>query len=210
MTRAIVPVNSGVLSALGMLAANPGREIIRTHRHLISETNDRDIQSLFSHLQKEAEAELKSEGVVDPSSRQSLDLRYFGQTFTLTTNYESLVQAEFDFHKLHEQRYGHRLEKPVELLNLRLHVEAPENLVELPPWQQQLNPERKEDQSRSGSSSERKSSRNGITVIARDRLKVGERFEGPALVTEAHATTLVNKNWNVSVDTIGNLILEAT
>jgi N-methylhydantoinase A len=218
MTRAIVPVNSGVLSALGMLAANPGREIIRTHRHLISETNNKEIQSLFVQLQKEAEAELESEGVIDTCTRRSLDLRYFGQTFTLTTNYESLVQAESDFHQLHEHRYGHRLEKPVELLNLRLHVEAPDNPVVLPSWKHKEKHKEKQngiaeggkDRPQSRSSSERKTSKDGIPVIARDQLVVGERFEGPALVTEAHATTLVNKNWNVSVDTIGNLMLEAT
>ena len=198
MTHAIVPVNSGVLSALGMLAANPGREIIRTHRQLLSETTDAELRSLFQQLQEEGEAELESEGVINPGIKRSLDLRYYGQTFTLTTTYDSLASANAEFHELHEQRYGHRLDKPVELLNLRLRLEAPETQIILPEWKAV------QDQSPS------RLTKNGIPIIARDQLMIGEQFEGPALVTEAHATTLVTRNWHVSVDTIGNLILEAT
>ena len=197
MTRAIVPVNSGVLSALGMLAANPGREIIRTHRQLIDESSDEEIRHLFTQLQTAGETELAAEGVVDPSNKKSLDLRYYGQTFTLTTAYDSIQSAESKFHELHEQRYGHRLDKAVEVLNLRMHLEAPAVPITLPQWQPK-------DGQQPGRST------GGMPIIDRAGLVVGEQFTGPALVTETHATTLVGRNWNVSVDPVGNLILEAT
>jgi N-methylhydantoinase A len=207
MTQAIIPVNSGVLSALGMLAANPGREVIRTHQVLIDESSDEEIYSLFEQLQAEGEAELRSEGIVDPGTRKNLDLRYYGQTFTLTTAFESLKDAVESFHELHEQRYGHRLKKPVELLNLRLHLEAPTNQIVLPEWKTR-RAQTSVGQTRK-SQVHQEATQKGISIIARDQLTIGEQFEGPVLITEAHATTLVNKNWKVSVDKTGNLILES-
>jgi N-methylhydantoinase A len=198
MDSAIVPVNSGVLSALGMLATSPGREITRTHRTLLSATNDKQIRTLFDGLQTQGELELNGEGVSNPQAKYSLDLRYQGQTFALTTPYKDLRTAEIEFHELHERRYRHRLDKPVELLNLRLHLEAKRVDLTLPPW--------------TGSPGEPSSlnlPEHGVVAIYnRDQLTVDQRFTGPALITETHATTLIKRNWEVLVDPVGNLILK--
>ncbi|MCZ6503397.1 MAG: hydantoinase/oxoprolinase family protein [Gammaproteobacteria bacterium] len=198
MNRAIVPVNGGVLSALGMLATSPGREITRTHRKLVSGSSDDDIQRLFATLQAQGELELLEEGVVNPAARYSLDLRYLGQTFTLTTPYRDLRTAEIEFHELHERRYGHRLDKPVELLNLRLHLEVEGTDLKLPPWKKDPGKPSSLDLPGHGT----------VVVYDRDQLIVDQQFTGPALITEPHATTLIKKNWDVVVDQVGNLMLE--
>lgn len=198
MDSAIVPVNSGVLSALGMLATSPGREITRTHRKLINGSSDTEIKRLFSALQAQGERELMEEGVANPRATYSLDLRYLGQTFTLTTPYRDLRTAEIEFHELHDRRYGHRLDKPVELLNLRLHLEAEGAELALPQWKKSPGKPSSLDLPGHGT----------VVVYARDELAANQRFTGPALITEAHATTLIKKNWDVSVDPMGNLILE--
>ena len=198
MTSAIVPVNSGVLSALGMLATSPGREIIRTHRKLISDSSDTEIRRLFASLQAQGERELMEEGVANPQAKYSLDLRYLGQTFSLTAPYHDLSRAEIEFHELHERRYGHRLDKPVELLNLRLHLEAKGTELKLPQWEKDPGEPSSLDLPGYGR----------VVVYDREQLIVNQRFTGPALITEAHATTLVKKHWAVSVDRVGNLLLE--
>ncbi|MCH8258313.1 MAG: hydantoinase/oxoprolinase family protein, partial [Proteobacteria bacterium] len=198
MTSAIVPVNSGVLSALGMLATSPGREIIRTHRKLISDSSDTEIRRLFASLQAQGERELMEEGVANPQAKYSLDLRYLGQTFSLTTPYHDLSRAEIEFHEFHERRYGHRLDKPVELLNLRLHLEAKGTELKLPQWEKDPGKPSSLDLPGYGR----------VVVYDREQLIVNQRFTGPALITEAHATTLVKKHWAVSVDRVGNLLLE--
>ncbi|MGH9392597.1 MAG: hypothetical protein ACRD1E_00365 [Terriglobales bacterium] len=43
----------------------------------------------------------------------------------------------------------------------------------------------------------------------RERLRAGDRFRGPAVVTEYSATTVVPPGWRARVDGWGNLILEA-
>ena len=198
MNRAIVPVNSGVFSALGMLATSPGREITQTSTRLVRDSSDGVIGDLFASLKAQGEYELMEEGITSPEASYSLDLRYQGQTFAITTPYQDLETAETKFHALHERRYGHRLDKPVELLNLRLHLAAKPAELTLPPWKK-------------GSGQSSRVHLDGIgnlDLYDRDQLAVNQRFSGPALVTETHATTLIKKNWNVALDKAGNLILE--
>jgi N-methylhydantoinase A len=47
-------------------------------------------------------------------------------------------------------------------------------------------------------------------VYARDLLRVGDRFIGPAIVTEYSATTAVPPRDSVFVDAYGNLIIEVS
>ena len=45
-------------------------------------------------------------------------------------------------------------------------------------------------------------------VHQRDDLKAGYTLEGPAIIQEKEATTLVEKQWRLRVDKFGNLIIE--
>ncbi len=200
MTRALVPVHSGVLSALGMLATHPGREIIHTHKQPFQALTDTGLAGLFSGLQERGEAELLAEGVTRPTVRRSLDVRYLGQTHTLTVPYRNLADASRLFHDTHAMRYGHRLDKPLELLNLRLRLEAPGAAPELPDWQATC-----ED---AGDRIAELPGIGPVPVIERLSLHRGQRFAGPALITEKHATTLIKTDWKVVVDRVGNLILD--
>jgi N-methylhydantoinase A len=44
----------------------------------------------------------------------------------------------------------------------------------------------------------------------RDRLRPGQRLQGPALVTETVATTWLAPGWRCDVDAYGNLLLQRT
>jgi N-methylhydantoinase A len=205
MTRAIVPINSGVLSALGMLATSPGREIARTHKQLLADSQDADIQLLFSELKSQGELELEEEGASRLTKKYSMDLRYLGQTFTLPVSYNeklnnNLGAAEAQFHEQHESRYGHRLDKPVEILNLRVHLEAPVPDIKLPILASRVSTPESLRVDLPGFGE--------IPVFEREQLSSNQQFDGPALITERHATTLIKENWKVLVDQVGNLILE--
>jgi len=45
-------------------------------------------------------------------------------------------------------------------------------------------------------------------VYQRDDLTAGYTLEGPAIIQEKEATTLVEKQWRLRVDQFGNLIIE--
>jgi N-methylhydantoinase A len=210
MRRAVVPVDSGVLSAFGMLATNPGREIARTQRQLLRDTSDAELCASFAELRVQGEAELKEESNLKPEASYSLDLRYLGQTFTLPVTYpiesssvgiESRLQnTEEKFHEQHQKRYGHRLDKEVELLNLRVHLEIPAARIKLPDLDladEVLSPVIKN-----------LPGLGEVPIFERKMIPPNHEIIGPALITETHATTLIKENWKMKVDSKGKLNLE--
>jgi N-methylhydantoinase A len=47
-------------------------------------------------------------------------------------------------------------------------------------------------------------------VYARDRLPVGARLVGPAVIDEFGATTVIFPGWRAELDDPGNLVMEPT
>jgi N-methylhydantoinase A len=202
MKRALVPANAGVLSALGMLAAEPSRERSRTLRRLLTDCDSAELERVLHDLEQQARDELREiagDGKIHASF--SVDLRYRGQSYTLNLAWDSLPALEQGFHEFHLQRYGHRMEIPVELVNLRVRALGQKPPFELPVWAAGV--------SKSGVGESRVYGfERPVSVFARDGLAVGQRIDGPALVTEATATTWLDSGWGASVDAWGNLLLE--
>ncbi|MEJ2419982.1 MAG: hydantoinase/oxoprolinase family protein, partial [Exilibacterium sp.] len=162
-------------------------------------------QHLLEHLeqlQKEGRRQLLEEGVTAQAItlQPSLDLRYRGQSYTLNIPFTDISQARADFHKAHELRYGHRLDMPVDLINLRLRVVADAATVVLP--------ERPAATTPIDPVSTAELYGVGTTVIyQREQLPAGCQIRGPALICEQIATTLIETNWTAEVDRQGNLRL---
>ena len=64
MTKALVPVNAGILSALGMLAAEASRERSRTINKCLKDCDADNIKQIFAELVKHAVAELDPNAVI--------------------------------------------------------------------------------------------------------------------------------------------------
>jgi N-methylhydantoinase A len=93
MSTVVVPAAAGVLSALGLVAADERRDSVRSYVTLLSSA-----------------AELPEEG--------EADLRYEGQSFELTVPLGPALRARF--HEAHEERYGYAdRERPLELVAVR-------------------------------------------------------------------------------------------
>jgi N-methylhydantoinase A len=202
MRRAMVPVHAGVLSALGMLATRPGRELSQTWQGGLASRDERDLEHAFSKLEQKAVTELLKEGFGRERlvASYSLDLRYRGQSNTLNIPWEGSAASESAFHALHEQRYGHRLDVPVEMLNLRLRVRAEASGLHLEP-----------------DSGVRERLRTDVVMpgydafvpqFERASLCAGDVIDGPALIVEEVSTTWLSAAWRCHVDQHGNLLLE--
>ena len=132
--EALVPVHSGVLSALGMLMAPPGRHLSHSIRRPLDGLTEREINILFQPMIAEGREALISEGIEASSidSDLSFDLCYAGQAFTLNIPWEiqsgQLHKAAERFHLLHQQRYGHQMACAIELVNLRLRAHSTQYL----------------------------------------------------------------------------------
>jgi N-methylhydantoinase A len=204
MTIALVPVNAGVLSALGMLAADASRERSRTINKRLSGCNVEAINKVFSDLVSQAKAELFSSSI-SPAPieiRQTIDVRYQGQSNALNLPWTGLENIEQAFHKKHKDNYGHELDMAVELVNLRVRAIERRQSFELPQWKPA--PDKKQKQNEYTTMS-------GITesvpVISRSALVVGQKINGPALITETSSTTWLATSWCAEVDNVGNLKL---
>ncbi|ABI57984.1 5-oxoprolinase (ATP-hydrolyzing) [Alkalilimnicola ehrlichii MLHE-1] len=202
MSRALVPVHAGVLSALGMLAAPRGRQLSRTLTGPLSALGAERVEQVLAALADSGRRALSAEGVAVAEQRThpSLDLRYQGQAYTLNVAWSGVAATLEAFHRLHEQRYGHRLEEPVELVNVRQSVTGPRPVPPLP----RLLP---------GEGGPVALGRvhgvaGEVPVYDRARLGAGQVLRGPALVTEQVATTWLAPGWTARVDEYGNLLME--
>jgi len=197
----MVPVGGGVLSALGMLAAPRSRQITRSIGQRLDELSDQQITLRAAALSAQGSHDLQGEGVSkdELSSELFLDLRYLGQSHALTVPWSSIAQVTEQFHRQHEQRYGHRLELAVELVSLRASVSGPQP-------QLSLSGVLSEIAKTSGAQRQVKEDAR-VRLLQRSELMVNQRISGPALIVEPLATTWVADGWTAVTDGVGNLLL---
>ncbi len=203
INQALVPVYAGVLSAFGMLVAAPTRHFSRTHRRLLADLDEHTIQDLLQQLQAAGVQELSEEGIDADSiaSRASLDLRYEGQSYSLNVPWHHLGSTEEEFHRQHQRSYGHRLNRAVELLNLRLSLTALQADIVLPKLEPGPVARPVQHVDLYGFSSP-------VDIYVREMLAGGTTLAGPALITETVATTLILPGWTARADAVGNLLLD--
>ncbi len=202
MTRAMVPTQAGVLSALGMLAAPRARHLSRTFLGTLARLPEADIVALMDELAAEGRAALVAEGLAEAQLREqrSVDLRYRGQSSVLNVPWHDAAQAAADFHLAHAARYGHRLDAPVELVNVRVVCRGPEGALPLTP-PGEARAARPVERVRLHGIDE------PVPVHAREDLAAGQRVSGPALITETVSTTWLAPGWTATVDASGSLML---
>ncbi len=207
MQRVMVPVAPGVLCADGLLAADIKAEFSRT----LARAGAVDMvaaEATFADLAQQANDWLRSERVAESRrvfSRTAL-MRYRGQGGEVATHWHSDAEAlEAAFEAQHRALYGFTLDAPVECVTLR--VEAVGKVAQ-PPRQTV----------RQGTGA-KLSSRHvmhiedglaEVPVYDRATLGAGDSFDGPAVVSQLDATTLVHAGWRVEVQASGALIMTNT
>lgn len=209
MTHALVPVQAGVLSAFGMLVAPPGRVLSRTSLGDPQSRGDAEVEAELAALAEEGVAALEAEGHRRDTltCEYGVDLRYRGQSSTLDLRWQGGAATVADFHERHAARYGHRLDLPVELVNLRARVTAPALALDL---------------AGCDSASPTRLSTPGTAQVAGhaapapvlERAAVARiydsrdnRLQGPAIIIDDYATTWLEPGWTAWCDPATNLHL---
>jgi N-methylhydantoinase A len=203
MRNAMVPVHGGVLSALGMLVAPRQRLLSKTVNERLDNLSQAGLDRMFEELLSGSIAELTSEGLPARTiiGHRSVDLRYRGQSYTLEIPWHTQRQTANDFHAAHQQAYGHAMDLPVELVNLRVKVQAPPPPVTIPALNARaadVKPSDMVDIYGMG---------RAMPCFQRSHLPAGWKFHGPAVILESVATTLIEPDWRAEVDRCGNLLL---
>ncbi len=210
----LVPPAPGVLSALGLLASSLRAEFSRSCVQRGGRFDLDQIAATFTALSRDASDWLTEEGVADASRRITwhASLRYEDQGSELTLRWAGTAtdQAALDavlaaFHAEHERLFSFRLEEvPVEMVTLR--VDA---LGLLPALRLREIPS-------SGPADRALSGRQLISltegaleapIYDRARLGAGAVLQGPAIVTQLDATTLLLPGQTAEVHPFGSLIV---
>ncbi len=211
MRGVLLPVFPGGLSALGILRADVVREFSRTVLLgvVAAGQTSMELRRLFRPLEEDGKRALRKEGFASSQIRieRRLDMRYAGQAYELSVPAsEDFVDA---FHRAHERRYGyHDTKRAVEIVNLRCRATG---ITDKPGIEKIARAERGADVPQAGSlRCVFDGKAQTACLIAREELRAGNRFSGPAVVTEYSATTLVPAGWECSVDSYGQIFLRQT
>ncbi|MCF6196591.1 MAG: hydantoinase/oxoprolinase family protein [Emcibacter sp.] len=215
--KVIVPVNSSVFSAWGMLLTDLRRDYLQTRPLLVSPENAHLFADEFQSLKDKARADYDGDGVDGTAEiifEYLADLRYVGQEHTVKVTLPldpagdiDLAQTIGQFHEAYEKRYSYRLDGAVQLVNFHLiaRIEVPK-----PPLA------KKETTGRALSDvilHERAVDfdQHGIhqtTVYDGLALEPGMGFDGPAIIQEPSATLVISPGHRASVDGYGNYIIQ--
>lgn len=201
--QALVPVYAGVLSALGMLAAPRGRQLGHALGGLLGKQDETGMQRHFKRLIDQGLAELSEEGVElnTVETMVSVDLRYPGQSYSLNIPYTDMQKTTDIFHKEHHKRYGHRLDRDPELVNVRVTLTAAGSDFTLQREACAVATQADEWVSMDGY-------QQPVPVWKRDHLQAGTNYSGPMLVIDPISTTWVAPGWFASRHESGCLLLE--
>jgi N-methylhydantoinase A len=179
-----------------------------------------DVAEAFAALTARAERWFEHEAIAPAERRlaRTVDMRYHGQNYELSVavpdgpiSPATMRALSVGFADTHRQRYGFTADgDPVQIVTLRVEATGVVRKAEL-----RAHPAAGRDasaaivQHRPVWLSEQ---RDFIPtpIYARERLRPGNRFAGPAIVEQMDATTLVPPGMTARVDAYLNLILEAT
>jgi N-methylhydantoinase A len=207
----IIPQMPGHFSALGMLAANPQADLVQTRIMRLERTSAGAVEDLFTELERQAAATVSQRGEGPPqvTLRRAVDMRYAGQEHTVRVPVDEgpleLAVVERRFHAEHRRAYTFELPgTPVELVTF--HATA---TLKLPPlgWRELEADGRTGQEAMKGEREVHFAERGRLStpVYERQLLAPGFGSEGPVIVEEPAATTLVHGGQQLKVDRWGNL-----
>jgi N-methylhydantoinase A len=215
--RIIVPFGAGVGSAIGMLEADAKLDASMTRMLTLAPGAEPQIADIYRQLEKRLHADLQRMGSqVAPALSRFAYLRYAGQgheirvdlpAFPAGSGYAAQVTARFE--DAYQKKYGYR--------QAGAQVEAVDWYVVATVANATKGAHRARSWKGRGSATFRRGTRkaylpehNGFVdwaVIDRGELPVGEVINGPAIIEEAEATTLLPPGCHASVTPRGHLVI---
>jgi 5-oxoprolinase (ATP-hydrolysing) len=191
MERVMIHPLAGVLSAHGIGIADRSLIKQQTFAKPLGEALP------FEALEASARAELIAQGVAEVTVRRRAALRYEGSDSTLEVGIAAPADMREAFEAAHRAQFGYVAPETAVVVET-LVVEAIAKEDEKVPF--------------ASSEVEKRVSTTLDTngILDRANLPVGTTIPGPAIITDASATTVVEPGWTARVDRHLNLILERT
>jgi N-methylhydantoinase A len=217
--KVVVPKVPGTFSALGMLMASWRQDFVRTLYGLLGSLDARQVDAAFAELAEAGRRQLQRDRIDENAADFTFlaDLRYVGQEHAIAIRVRDPKLLSGDFSPLralfdaeHDRRYGQAApDERLEIVNVRLVVTAarPDTLAEQWLSERWLPETPVADQWREVIFSD---STNAVRtlIVWRPSLAAGARIDGPAVIEEPNATTLIHPGDVATVSDAGHLIID--
>lgn len=212
ISNIVVPVHPGVASATGLVMADGRVDYEQTMAMRSDQYDLVQIENLFESLTRRAIEDLEREGFEGETDvTMAMGMRYLGQ------NYEIEVPVGFDemteenlkgvfewFHQRHEHLYGFQnTDDVIEIISFKATAQQPRQsppLEELPEGDSTAKETREVYFEATGNVE--------TDIYDRDQLGQNAVADGPAIIEDTDATTVVPPSAVFETDTYGNMLIE--
>jgi N-methylhydantoinase A len=209
MRQVLVPPHPGLMSAIGLLAADLRADFGLTCLTEATPAGWDAVARALSALDTRVQAWAADERL-DPARLicdRVLELRYRGQSselrIALFGTDDMLGSVTAAFHAEHQRRFGYAMpDRPVEIVTARLTARAdrPAPPPEAPPALTQAEPAWRPVWFATTGFVD-------TPIYQRDALSRIDRLLGPAIIEQMDTTTVVPPGWIVTIDAMANLLL---
>lgn len=228
----IVPRESSIFCAAGMLMSDLKHHFVRTYATSLNKIDTNKFHSIFNQMKKEGLILLKTEKISEKKVEfvYSLDLRYINQYHEVNVEIteKEMKSAGFEsiksrFHKKHNALFGYSLENAcserseskdtvVELINMRLvcigRTEKPrfmeQNFAGEDAAEATKNRRKVFLPEVASSATRRRGGFVEVDVFDGFKLRYGNKIKGPAIIEQVNTTTFVTPEYHVLVDKYGS------
>ncbi|RPF31901.1 hydantoinase B/oxoprolinase family protein [Streptomyces sp. TLI_185] len=206
----LVPPMAGVLSALGIGLADTTAMREQSAEAPLEPASMPAVLKTADDLEAAARAELLAEDVPEDHIQvtRRAQLRYDGTDTTLTVELTDPDTMRHTFEERHRATYSFTLDRPIVVEALSVEatgITEPPDLSVLAPYRA----------ARAGGPSAPETVRlhtggawRDVPLHRREDLPPGETVTGPAIITEASATTVVDDGWQAVARDDGHLVME--
>jgi len=195
--KILIPYDAGLLSALGMGKARIERfaekQILKKYELIKTE-----LQEIIKDLGEQALIELRREVKDEPIAieEEQITLRFLGQESTISVDWRGDKQLVEDFKKEYIKLFNYWPEdREIEIESIKVITRTKETQSET--QSQEIDPYKPK------ADLERESLIHGntqaIKVYVWEKLGIGARIEGPAMLVSKNSTLMVDTNWQLDI-----------
>ncbi|MEJ0070729.1 MAG: hydantoinase/oxoprolinase family protein [Pseudomonadota bacterium] len=208
--RVIVPPMPGNFSAFGLLVADVRHDYARTRVVATAALPFAELQAILAEMREDGRRRLATDDFAPDKMRfeARLDMRYVGQAFELSVSVpddaQRIEDIDAEFLKAYAKRYAYAQPGAAEIVTFRLSAYGEVAKPVLPKL-------------RAGTLSHTPGNVRQVAfdgrfhatpIHDRARLPAVAAIEGPAIIEEPGASTIVPPGFRVALDEFGNLVLE--
>jgi N-methylhydantoinase A len=214
--RAVIPPAPGLFSSLALLFSEVEHHFVQTHFQRDGEDDGARLEKVLAQLEDQGRAALAAEGYHGDRARldRFADVRYAGQNSELTIPVQpgaltpaALAALREAFAVEHENTYGYRSDgETVHVVGLRLVARGLSSAARVPERMSLVA-----DTGVAGTSREAyfgpQHGWRTTPVLVRSML-TARPAEGPLIIEEYDATTVVPPGWRAALDARGNIMID--